>query len=109
MFKIAPEKTFKHKVTAMVPVDGGHSAETFEATFRVLAPAESDKFDLHTTSGATEFLRAVVVRLDDIADAEGNPVDWNDEVRDAVLRLPYARMAINTAYWAGVSKAKAGN
>ena len=109
MFKIAPEKTFKHKVTAMVPVDGGHSAEPFEATFRVLDPAEADKFDLNTTEGATQFLRAVIVRLDDISDAEGNPVEWNDETRDAVLRLPYARIALNAAYWQAVSKARAGN
>jgi len=109
MFKIADEPKFTHDVTARVPVDGGFREEPFKATFRVLDPEQLDKFNLGTTDGATAFLRAVVVRLDEIGDAQGKPVEFSDEVFNQVLRLQYARVALTRAYFDGISGAKAGN
>lgn len=109
MFTITDEPTFTHPVTARVPVDGGFAEETFKATFRVIGPEEKDTFDLLTTEGSTAFLRRVIVRLDEIADAEKKPVEWSDQVRDAVLRLPWARAALARTYFTAISGAKAGN
>lgn len=109
MFKIADEPTFRHEVKARVPVDGGHREESFQATFRVLEPKEVDTFDLNTTDGSTAFLKRVIVQLHDIGDAEGKPLEWADEVRDAVLRLPWARGALARAYFAAIAGAKSGN
>lgn len=109
MFKIVEEPTFTHDVTARVPVDGGFAEETFKATFRVIDPEEVDSFVLTTTEGSTAFLRRVIKRLDDLADAEKHPIEYSDEVRDAALRLPWARAALARTYFAAISGAKAGN
>lgn len=109
MFKLASEPTFRHKLRARVPIDGGHREETFEVTYRVLTVEKIADFNLTTPEGTTGFLKAVLVELHDIADAQGNPVDYSDEVRDAVLNLPYARSAIVSGYFDGVAGARKGN
>lgn len=109
MFKLATEPTFRHKLRASVPVNGGYQDEAFEATYRVLSVDKSSEFDLNTGEGTTAFLKAVLVELHDIADAHGNPVDYSDEVRDAVLNLPYARAAIVRGYFDGIAGARKGN
>lgn len=109
MFKIVTDPTFTHPVTARVPVDGGFRDERFKATFRVLDPEEVEAFDLKTAEGSCGFLNRVIVKLDEIADAEGQPIEWNDGVRDAVFKLPWARNAIAKAYFAALTGAKAGN
>ena len=109
MFKIVDEPTFSHEVTARVPVDGGFREETFTATFRVIDPEEADEFDLTTTAGSTAFLRRTVVKLDDVGDAQSKLLEWSDEVRDAALRLPWARSALARTYFAAISGAKSGN
>ncbi|MBN9504918.1 MAG: hypothetical protein J0I69_02735 [Altererythrobacter sp.] len=109
MFIVTDEPTFTHDVTARVPVDGGFAEETFKATFRVIDPEEVDSFVLATTEGAAAFLKRVIVRLDGIADAEKRPVEWSDQVRDAVLRLPWARSALARTYFTAISGAKTGN
>lgn len=110
MFKIVTEPTFTHPVTAKVPVDGGgFLEEKFKATFRVIAPDEADAFDLLTNEGSTAFLKRVVVRLDELGDAEGQPIEFSEQVFDAALKLPWARGALARTYFAAVSGAKAGN
>jgi len=109
MFKVTQEPTFTHDVTARVPVDGGFEDQKFKATFRVIDPEEADKFDLATLEGSGDFLRKVVVQLHEVADAEGKPLEWNDGVLTAVLKLPWARSALARAYFAGVAGAKLGN
>lgn len=109
MFTVTKEPRFTHDVTARVPTDGGFREETCKATFRVIDPEEAGAFDLMTTEGSTGFLKRVVVRIEDIADAEGKPIEWSDDVRDAVLRLPWARSALARTYFSAVAGAKAGN
>ena len=109
MFKLTSEPTFRHKVRAHVPIDGGHRDETFEVTYRVLATDKVRDFDLATGEGTTEFLKAIIAELHDIADGSGKPLPWSDEVRDAVLRLPYARTAISNGYFEAISGARKGN
>lgn len=109
MFKILSEPTFTHKVRISVPINGGYRDETVEATFRVVDPARLDSHDLRTTEGSTAFLKDVLVKLDDIADADGKPLPWSDEVRDAVLCLPYARSALAAAYFKAMVGAREGN
>ncbi len=109
MFKLVSEPTFRHKVRVPVPVNGGHSDQTMEATFRVLPPEMVEGFDLTRGESSTEFLRTAIVELHDIADDAGQPLTWCDEVLDQVLRLPYARIALARAYFEAVTKAKSGN
>lgn len=109
MFKIVQEPTFTHTVKARVPIDGGFREESFKATYRVIDPVELEKLDLSTNEGSTEFLHRTVARLDDIGDAEGNAVEWSDEVFAMVLRLPWARAALARGYFSAIAGAKAGN
>lgn len=109
MFKIASEPTFTHTVRARVPIDGGFRDETFRVTFRTIAPEEAAGFDLTTAEGSTELLRRIVAGLEDVGDANGNKVEFSDEVLDSVLKLPWARQAIAKTYFEAVAGAKQGN
>lgn len=109
MFKIVADPTFTHTVKIKVPIDGGFTEETCKATYRVLDPAVAESFDLGSRQGSTDFLRAAIVRLDDLCDAEKKPVEWSDAVFTQVLRLPYARVALARGYYNAVTEAVTGN
>lgn len=109
MFKLASEPTFRAKLRARVPINGGHRDEAFEATYRVLTVEKMADFDLATPDGTTAFLHACLVELHDIEGENGQPAEYSDEVRDAVLNLPYARSAIVQGYFDGVAGARKGN
>lgn len=109
MFTIVDQPIFRHPVTLRVPVDGGYRDETLTVTYRVLPVDEAEKFDLGAAKSATSFLRAVVSRIDDLTDANGNPVAYSDDLRERVIKLPYARAAIARAYFEAVAGAKEGN
>lgn len=109
MFKFATELTFAHTVKVMVPVDGGHQAEDFRATFRVLPSDREKDFDLGTAEGSNAFLRAILVKADDIAGADGKKLPWSDELREQLLQVPFVRTALTRTYFRAVQKAAEGN
>ncbi|RIA44043.1 hypothetical protein DFR49_2279 [Hephaestia caeni] len=109
MFIVADNPTFKHTVTAMVPIDGGYREETFDVTYNVIVPDEIDEFDLGTVAGSTDFLRRAIHRLDDIAGADKKPIPFSIELRDRLLTLPWARRAISNGYFEAINKARPGN
>lgn len=109
MFRLQANPTFTHRVRVSVPVDGGHREETFKATYRVLAIGEAEEFDLSTTEGSADFLRKAIVSLDDIAGEDGQPLPYNDELREQCLRIPYVRQALAKTYFEAVAKARVGN
>lgn len=109
MFKLDPEQTFRHKVVAKVPVDGGYRSDEFRATFRVVPVDKMAQFDLHDGPSSTEFLKHAVVHLDDVAGVDDAPIEYSDELRDQVIALPYARVALVRAYHEAVSGALLGN
>jgi len=108
-FKITTERLFTARVTAHVPVDGGTKEERFKARFRVLNTEQVENFDLVTSQGTTDFLRAVIVELFELIDDEGNPVPYNDDVRDQVIIDPPARSALIRAYFENIGKGRKGN
>lgn len=108
-FKVVDEPTFSRKVTVQVPVDGGFRKETLDATFRVLPLEKFTEYNLNTEAGSRSFLQAVIVKLDDIAGDDGKTLPYSDELRDRVLGLPYARIALSRDYFEAVGNSKAGN
>jgi hypothetical protein len=108
MFTIAKERTFTRTVKVFVPTDDGHREESVKATFRVIPTNQASTYD-DDEAGSREFVRAVVVKLDDLVDEQKQPVTYNDEVREALLSVPYVRQALAQAYADAVTKAKAGN
>lgn len=109
MFTITDDPQFQHDVKIDVPVNGGHRQETIQATFRVLAVEETDSHDLADPKSSTEWLKRIIVRMDGLVDVDKKPVPYSDEVRDYVLRLPYARLALTRTYLRAVTKAREGN
>lgn len=109
MFKVVSERTFTARLRAQVPVDGGTREEPFKATFRVLGNERVEDFDLESKSGTDEFLRAVIVELHELADAEGHPLAYSDDVRDQIINIPYARTALIRGYFDNISRGRRGN
>src|SRR3546814_273597 len=99
MFKLADKPTFRHVVTAMVPIDGGFREETFAVTYNAIPAEDVDQFDTGTVKGSTAFLRRVIFSLDDIAGPDGKALPYSDELRDEVIRFPWARRAIAAGYF----------
>jgi hypothetical protein len=104
--KILTRPTFRHKVTAQTPIDGGHRPEVFFVKYQLASKPDAD---LSSDPLRDDFLRDVVIECEDLVDEAGNTLPWSDEVRDAVFALPWARMAILTGYFAAITGAKAKN
>lgn len=109
MFKIIDRPEFTHTVPVMVPSDGGHREESLKTRYRVLSNDQAESFQLNTTEGLMGFLKETIVSLDDLVDAAGKPVAYSLDVRDQVLGLPYARLALLRGYMTAVTKARVGN
>lgn len=109
MFKTSTERRFTARCKAFVPVNGGHREEPFKANFRLLDSERVEDFDLTTKVGTDDFLRAVIVDLDEIGDAEGNPMPYSEELRDQIINDPPARLALIRGYFDNVGKGRKGN
>lgn len=109
MFTISDNPTFKHAVKVQVPVDGGHKEETIQATYKVLPVEKAESYDLSRPADALAFLQTALVHLDDLVDVNKQPVPYSDELRDRVLSLPYARLALANGYFEAVARARLGN
>ncbi len=109
MFRIVDNPEFTHSVEVQVPVDGGWKAETLKARFRILPEAETDTGDLGAAEASKEYLRRVLVRLEDLVDEAGKALDYNDELRERVLALPHVRLALVRAYVRAQTRVVEGN
>lgn len=109
MFKLSSDPQFTHRVSVASPVDGGHETETMSVRYRVVPVAEVAQADLLTEPGTTAFLQRIIVRIDDLVDEHGESLPWSDRVRDQLLTLPHARLAIVSGYFDAVSEARRKN
>lgn len=109
MFKLVENPTFTHTVKVKVPVDGGYADQSFKATFNVVPLDERRQFDLEDAEASDAFLRRIIAKLDDIADAEGKPLEYSDAVRDALIARDYVRIAIVRSYFEAMGGARSGN
>lgn len=106
MFKVNPDATFRRTVTLSIPDGDGCREETMSATFRF---KDEDEFAVETVEGTIAFLRAAVVRLDDIVDAHDVPLPYNEKLRDELFKLPYVRAGLVRTYFAEAGGARLGN
>jgi len=109
MFIVDTNPSFTHKVIVQVPVDGGYEEQTLQATFAVIPAEVAAEFDLGGASGSTDFLKRIILKLDDLVDKDKKPVPYNDALRDQLIALPFMRLALSRAYFTGVSGARSGN
>lgn len=104
--KILPRPTFRHKITARVPIDGGYRDETFTVKYQLASRPDAD---LSTDPMRDDFLSDVVMECEDLVDENGQPLPWSDDVRAAVFGLPWARLAILSGYFTAVTGARVKN
>lgn len=109
MFKLSAEPRFKHTVTIKTPVDGGHSDETVDVTYRVIKTSDAAKYDLTTGAGSLDFLKAVVVAIDGVQNEAGAAEKYTDALRDRLLEIPYVRSSLAIGYFDAIGKASQGN
>lgn len=110
MFNVNQNPEFTHPVKVMVPVDGGHETQTFKARFRALNEDAYDDFDLASIEGQKEFLKAVIVKFEDlVGDDEQAPIPYSDALRDKMLGIPFVRMALQRTYALAVTETQTGN
>ena len=115
MFNIATRPTFTRTVEVQSPDGDGLRTDTFKATFNWVPSDELEKFDAKTTDSIKGFLRAVVVRCEDLVgeaeDGSGKPVPlpWSDEVREALFAWSNVRTALLLAYNKAWLEEKRGN
>ena len=96
MFKLVDSHKVTWPVTIQKPIDGGKvEKHKVDAVFEILPSEESMEL-----SREGELLERVVVGLKtEIGDEEGNPVEFEGEIRKRFLRIPYVRAALVEAYF----------
>jgi succinyl-CoA synthetase beta subunit len=108
-FKIDAKPTFRRTVVVRIPDGGAAREETLQATFNVLSTDEMEELDVNTVGGSSDFLRRAIVRLDDLADANGKAVEYTEAVLNQVLQMPHARLALARTYMRELLKEREGN
>jgi hypothetical protein len=109
MFKIISKPEFTHEVKVMVPVDGGHEEQSFKGRFVALSDVEMESFDLNLSEGQKDFMRAAWVGASDLVSADGEPVEFNDNVKEQMLGWTFCRVALLRTYSSAMAKARVGN
>lgn len=109
MLKIVKNPEFTSKVKVQVPVEGGTQEQSFTARFRALSVSEGEVFNMLSTEGNTDFLRAILIGWDGVKDEDGEAISFNDASRDQILDIPFVRVAILQTYNQAVMGARRGN
>lgn len=99
MFKIEPQKIVKWPVTVNIPQDGGRTRKSvFSAEFELLPQDEFSAIYREDGGNDEDLLRRVLVGWQDVGDADGEAIDFNADAREMMIRIPYVRAAIVSAY-----------
>lgn len=109
MLKIVKNPVFTAPVKVTVPVEGGVRESTFTGRFRAVSVSEAESFNLMSSEGTSDYLRAILVGWDGIVDDDGQPISFSDETRNDLIDIPFIRTAILTTYNTAMLGAKRGN
>ena len=99
MFQLQASKSIKWPVNVNIPRDGGKTVKaTFTGHFSLIS---QDEFDAVYNDGGNDetLVRAVLTGWgNDVNDADGNAMAFNDENLNKMAGVPYVRAAIVAAY-----------
>lgn len=99
MFKLEEQKNIKWPVTVNIPCDGGRTTKgEFTAHFELLPQDEFREIYAQDNASDEDLLRRVLTGWDGVADADGQPIEYNEDTREMMIRIPYVRAAMITAY-----------
>lgn len=108
-FRIIDNPTFTHKVSIRVPVDGGFETQSVDCTYKVIPADQLETYDLAMGKGTKDFLTDAIEKLGDVVGENGEPLTYNDALRDRLLTLPYVRAGLVQGYYEGVTAGRLGN
>jgi hypothetical protein len=106
MLKITARPQWTHNVTISVPVNGGFENQDCRVTYGLF---DEDSIEPTATPDPMVLLRGMVIRIDELADDDGKPLEWNDQVRDLVFKLPFVQTGLIRGYYRSVTGAREGN
>jgi hypothetical protein len=113
MFKIATTPTYKAKVAVDIPGDNGKvTTKVFSATFKRLQQSDLDDMMARLRSKDLDdrsLIGEVMVGWDDVADEDGNVLEFNEENLDALLEVFPVRPTIVKTFFNSTSAAKVKN
>ncbi|SFK92021.1 hypothetical protein SAMN05216302_102112 [Nitrosomonas aestuarii] len=99
MFKVSKPQSVKWPVEVNTPRDGGGTTKgTFNVQFRIL---DDDEFSgIYDRGGKDKDLLAdVCVGWDQkLCDENGEPIPFSEEQLEALVKIPYIRTAMVSAY-----------
>jgi len=107
-FKIALSPTYKSKVVVETPNEHGKGFDRsdFIAEFKRV---EMDELEQLRSLPQKEVLDRVFVGFGDLLDEEDKPVEYTQATREALLKVPQARVALVEAFWSSIFKAREKN
>ena len=108
MFKLV-QATFQREITVKVPVDGGFEKQTMKVTYNALPISETEELVNSEQADIKAYVQKMVNRIEDVADAEGKPLEWNDGLRDQLLDVPFVFTAVLDGYKEAMAGARAKN
>lgn len=109
MFQITKDPQFTHDVPVLIPVDDGHEEKILRCRFRVRGADDLAQHDLASVQGTEDYLRAIVVRFEDVMDETGKLLEPSEALTNDLLALPYVRVAVIRRYTEAMVKARQGN
>ncbi len=108
MLKIVKNPEFTSTVKVSMPASGGFADASFTARFRALTISEAEQFNLMSTEGTTDYLRAILIGWDGVSNDDGE-MSFNDAARDDLIDIAPVRIALLNSYNAAMMGAKRGN
>lgn len=114
MIKISQKPTYTAPVNVDLPSDKGQVNKiVFTAQFRRVSQDEVEKIHERIAEGTINDAKLVSEVLvgwgTDVQDDDGNPLEFNDENRAALLNIYPVKPSIVKAFFASLSGAKAKN
>ncbi len=99
MFKIEKPTDIKWPVTISIPRDGGRVTKATCTVRFKLIPQEENSAIYADGGNDEDLLRRVLVGWEpDVADEDGNPLEFSEEVRDKLIGISYVRAGIVAGY-----------
>ena len=106
-FKIAKNPTFKARVEVDTPNHkGGHDRSTFMAEFSRTTVQELE--ELRKVPQA-EIMRRKLVGWEEFVGDDNQPVEYNDDMLEALISVPEALLGLTNAFWGSVVKGREKN
>lgn len=99
MFKLEQPKSVKWPVTVNIPQDGGTTKKSiFNAEFELLEQPEFTAIYKENGGNDEDLIRRTLVGWSDVGDPDGNPINFNSDARELMIRIAYIRTALINAY-----------